>query len=139
MLKPSSDSPTIAAKFFEALEEAGMPAGVVNFCPGSGATFGNGLVAHPKTRLHRLHRLARRRPATYTRAPRKPQQGQIWIKRTVLEMGGKDTIVVDADADLDSAVQGVCRGRLRLPGAEVLGVLARHRAPGYLRRSSSKN
>src|SRR5438309_328731 len=48
ILKPSSDSPTIAAKFFEALEEAGMPAGVVNFCPGSGATFGNGLVAHPK-------------------------------------------------------------------------------------------
>jgi 1-pyrroline-5-carboxylate dehydrogenase len=50
ILKPSSDSPTIAAKFFEALEEAGMPPGVVNFCPGSGATFGNGIVEHPKTR-----------------------------------------------------------------------------------------
>ncbi|MGB7547446.1 MAG: aldehyde dehydrogenase family protein, partial [Terracidiphilus sp.] len=41
ILKPSSDSPTIAAKFVEVLEEAGMPGGVVNFCPGSGATFGN--------------------------------------------------------------------------------------------------
>jgi 1-pyrroline-5-carboxylate dehydrogenase len=51
VLKPSSDSPTIAAKFFEALEEAGLPPGVVNFCPGSGATFGNGLVEHPKTRF----------------------------------------------------------------------------------------
>ena len=46
VLKPSSDSPTIAAKFFEALQEAGLPPGVVNFCPGSGATFGNGLVEH---------------------------------------------------------------------------------------------
>ena len=44
ILKPSSDSPTIAAKFIEILEEAGMPGGVVNFCPGSGATFGNAIV-----------------------------------------------------------------------------------------------
>ena len=48
ILKPSSDSPTIAAKFFEVLEEAGMPPGVVNFCPGSGATFGNAIVEHPQ-------------------------------------------------------------------------------------------
>src|ERR1700751_4209929 len=51
LLKPSSDSPTIAAKFFEVLQEAGMPDGVVNFCPGSGGTFGNALVEHPKTRF----------------------------------------------------------------------------------------
>ncbi|HMC89630.1 MAG TPA: aldehyde dehydrogenase family protein, partial [Gemmataceae bacterium] len=50
ILKPSSDSPTIAAKFVELLEEAGMPDGVVNFCPGAGASFGNAVVAHPKTR-----------------------------------------------------------------------------------------
>ena len=50
ILKPSSDSPTIAARFFEALQEAGMPDGVVNFCPGSGASFGNAIVEHPKTR-----------------------------------------------------------------------------------------
>src|SRR5580700_6042934 len=48
ILKPSSDSPTIAAKFVELLEEAGMPEGVVNFCPGSGASFGDAIVAHPK-------------------------------------------------------------------------------------------
>src|SRR6185503_16843289 len=51
VLKPSSDSPTVAVKFFEAMEEAGLPPGVVNFCPGSGATFGNGLVEHPGTRF----------------------------------------------------------------------------------------
>jgi len=105
-LKPSSDSPTIAAKFVEVLEEAGMPGGVVNFCPGSGATFGNAIVAHPKTRfiaftgskavgLDIHEQAARTRP------------GQIWIKRTILEMGGKDSILVCADADLDAAVDGV--------------------------------
>jgi len=106
ILKPSSDSPAIAAKFFEVLQEAGMPDGVVNFCPGSGATFGNAIVEHPKTRfiaftgskevgLDINARAAQHRP------------GQIWIKRTVLEMGGKDSIIVDADANLDAAVEGV--------------------------------
>jgi len=106
ILKPSSDSPTIAAKFFEALEEAGMPAGVVNFCPGSGVTFGNGLVTHPKMRFIAFTGSRDVGLDIHFRAAQ-PQKGQIWIKRTVLEMGGKDTIVVDADADLDSAVQGV--------------------------------
>ena len=106
ILKPSSDSPTIAALFVEVLEEAGMPAGVVNFCPGSGATFGNAIVAHPKTRFIAftgskpvgldIHELAA-----------KTQKGQIWIKRTVLEMGGKDSILVCADADVDDAAAGV--------------------------------
>ncbi len=50
VLKPSSDSPTIAAKFVELLEECGMPEGVVNLCPGGGASFGDALVAHPKVR-----------------------------------------------------------------------------------------
>src|ERR1043166_7867770 len=106
ILKPSSDSPTIAAKFVELLEECGMPEGVVNFCPGAGATFGNAVVAHPKTRYiaftgSREVGLDINKSAA-TQAP-----GQIWIKRTILEMGGKDAIVVDADADIDSAVEGV--------------------------------
>jgi 1-pyrroline-5-carboxylate dehydrogenase len=106
ILKPSSDSPTIAALFVDVLEEAGMPAGVVNFCPGSGATFGNAIVAHPKTRFIAftgskpvgldIHELAA-----------KTQPGQIWIKRTVLEMGGKDSILICADADVDVAADGV--------------------------------
>jgi 1-pyrroline-5-carboxylate dehydrogenase len=115
VLKPSSDSPTIAAKFFEALEEAGLPEGVVNFCPGSGATFGNGLVEHPKTRFIAFTgsrdvgldinvRAAQHRP------------GQLWIKRTILEMGGKDSIVVAADADLDAAVEGVAASAFGFQG-----------------------
>ena len=133
VLKPSSDSPTIAAKFFEAMEEAGMPPGVVNFCPGSGATFGNGLVAHPKTRFIAFTGSRDVGLDIHTRAAQ-PQKGQIWIKRTMLEMGGKDTIVVDADADLDAAVARRDGGGVRLPGTEVLGLLARDRAPGCLRR-----
>ncbi|HTS61099.1 MAG TPA: L-glutamate gamma-semialdehyde dehydrogenase [Candidatus Acidoferrales bacterium] len=106
ILKPSSDSPTIAAKFFEALEEAGLPPGVVNFCPGAGATFGNGIVAHPKTRYIAFTGSRDVGLDINTRAAQ-TQKGQVWIKRTVLEMGGKDSIVVDADANIDAAVAGV--------------------------------
>ncbi len=115
ILKPSSDSPTIAAKFVELLEEAGMPEGVVNFCPGAGASFGDAVVAHPKTRYVaftgsrevglRINKVA---------ADRAP--GQLWIKRTILEMGGKDAIVVDADADLDAAVEGVASAAFGFQG-----------------------
>ena len=115
ILKPSSDSPTIAAKFFELLEEAGMPEGVVNFCPGAGASFGDAVVAHPKTRYIaftgsrevglRINKVAADKP-----------EGQIWIKRTILEMGGKDAIIVDADADIDSAVEGVASAAFGFQG-----------------------
>src|SRR5580693_9483225 len=106
VLKPSSDSPTIAARFVDVLEEAGMPGGVVNFCPGSGATFGNAIVEHPKTRFIAFTGSKEVGLVIHERAA-KTQPGQIWIKRTILEMGGKDSIVVSADADLDAAVEGV--------------------------------
>jgi 1-pyrroline-5-carboxylate dehydrogenase len=106
ILKPSSDSPTIAAKFVEVLEEAGLPGGVVNFCPGSGASFGNAIVEHPKTRFIAFTGSRDVGLEIHERAA-KHQKGQIWIKRTILEMGGKDSTVVMADSDLDAAVDGV--------------------------------
>ena len=106
ILKPSSDAPTIAAKFFEVLEEAGMPDGVVNFCPGSGTTFGNAIVEDPRTRFIAFTGSKAVGLEIHERAA-KPQPGQIWIKRTILEMGGKDSILVCADADLDAAIEGV--------------------------------
>jgi len=106
ILKPSSDAPTIAAKFLEVLEEAGMPGGVVNFCPGSGATFGNAIVEHPKTRFIAFTGSKAVGLEIHERAA-KAKPGQIWIKRTILEMGGKDSILVCADADLDAAVAAV--------------------------------
>jgi 1-pyrroline-5-carboxylate dehydrogenase len=115
ILKPSSDSPTIAAKFVELLGEAGMPDGVVNFCPGAGASFGNAVVAHPKTRFiaftgSREVGLDINKSAA-TQAP-----GQVWIKRAILEMGGKDAIIVDSEADLDSAVEGVAQAAFGFQG-----------------------
>jgi len=106
VLKPSSDSPTIAARFFAVLEEAGMPPGVVNFCPGSGASFGNAIVEHPHTRFIAFTGSKDVGLDIHARAAQ-PRPGQIWIKRTILEMGGKDSIIVDADADIESAVEGV--------------------------------
>ena len=106
ILKPSSDSPTIAARFVEVLEEAGMPGGVVNFCPGSGSSFGNAIVEHKKTRFIAFTGSRDVGLEIHERAA-KHQKGQIWIKRTILEMGGKDSIVVCADSDIDVAVDGV--------------------------------
>ena len=106
ILKPSSDAPTIAAKYVEVLEQCGMPAGVVNFCPGSGNTFGNAIVEDPRTRFVSFTGSKAVGLEIHERAA-KTRTGQIWIKRTILEMGGKDSILVCADANLDAAVEGV--------------------------------
>lgn len=106
IVKPSSETPTIAAKFAEVLLEAGFPESSFTLLTGSGAAVGDVLVEHPKTRFIcftgsrdvglRINELAARR-----------QPGQLWIKRVIAEMGGKDAIVVDAGADIDRAVDGV--------------------------------
>jgi len=115
VLKPSSDSPTIAAKFIELLEDAGMPEGVVNFCPGGGATFGDAIVSHAKTRYIAFTG-SREVGLHINKSAAAQQPGQMWIKRTILEMGGKDAIIVDADADLDSAVEGVAQAAFGFQG-----------------------
>jgi 1-pyrroline-5-carboxylate dehydrogenase len=115
ILKPSSDSPTIAAKFFNLLEEAGLPPGGVNFCPGSGATFGNAIVEHPKTRFIAFTGSKEVGLDIHARAAQS-RPGQIWIKRTILEMGGKDSIIVEADCDLDAAVAGVLQSAFGFSG-----------------------
>ncbi len=106
ILKPASTSPIIAAQFVNILLEVGLPAGVVSFLPGPGGAIGDTLVEHPKVRFIsftgsrdvglRINELAA-----------KHQPGQLWIKRTILEMGGKDAVVVDETADLDEAAAGI--------------------------------
>jgi 1-pyrroline-5-carboxylate dehydrogenase len=115
ILKPSSDSPTIAAKFMELLEEAGMPEGVVNFCPGAGGSFGDAVVAHPKTRYIAFTG-SREVGLHINKSAANQAAGQVWIKRTILEMGGKDAIIVDADCNLDSAVEGVAQAAFGFQG-----------------------
>lgn len=106
LLKPASTTPIIAAKFMEVLEEAGLPSGVVNFIPGSGAEVGNYLVDHPRTRFISFTGSRDVGIRIYERAAR-VQEGQIWLKRVIAEMGGKDTIVVDKEADLELAAQSI--------------------------------
>jgi 1-pyrroline-5-carboxylate dehydrogenase len=84
VLKPSSDAPTIAFKFFEILEEAGMPGGVVNFMTGSGAEVGDVVVDHPKTRFIAFTGSKEIGLRVNERAA-KVHDGQIWIKRVVAE------------------------------------------------------
>src|SRR5258705_2154033 len=115
VLKPSSDAPTIAYKFFELLEEAGMPPGVVNFMTGSGAEVGDVVVDHPQTRFIAFTGSMEVGLRINERAA-KPQPGQLWIKRVVAEMGGKDAIVVAEDADLDEAATGVVQSAFGYQG-----------------------
>jgi 1-pyrroline-5-carboxylate dehydrogenase len=115
VLKPSSDAPTIAYKFFEILEEAGLPAGVVNFMTGSGAEVGDVVVDHPRTRYVAFTGSKEIGLRINERAA-KHQEGQVWIKRVVAEMGGKDAIIVDADADLDDAATGVVQSAFGFQG-----------------------
>src|SRR5947208_7644023 len=106
VLKPASTSPAIAFQFMRILEDIGLPAGVVNFLTGSGSTIGDALVENPQIRFIaftgsrdvglRINELAA-----------KHQKGQRWLKRTILEMGGKDAVVVDETADLDAAAEGI--------------------------------
>jgi 1-pyrroline-5-carboxylate dehydrogenase len=115
VLKPSSDAPTIAYKFFELLEEAGMPAGVVNFMTGSGAEVGDLVVDHPKTRFIAFTGSKEIGLRINERAAKTPPE-QLWIKRVVAEMGGKDAIIVADDANLDEAAAGVVQSAFGFQG-----------------------
>ncbi len=106
IFKPAEQTPVIAYKLVEILEAAGLPDGTLSFLTGDPAEVGEPLVVHPKTRFIsftgsrevglRINRLAAETPP-----------GQIWIKRVIAEMGGKDAIVVDSSADLAAAAAGI--------------------------------
>jgi 1-pyrroline-5-carboxylate dehydrogenase len=106
VIKPSSETPTIAAVFAETLIEAGFPPRSFCFLTGSGGAIGDLLVANPRTRFVSFTG-SRDVGLHINELAAKPQKDQIWIKRVVAEMGGKDAIIVDGDCDLDAAVEGV--------------------------------
>lgn len=106
VLKPASTTPVIAAQFMEILKEAGVPDGVVNFVPGSGAEVGDYLVDHPLTRFISFTG-SREVGLRINERAAKTQKGQKWIKRVIAEMGGKDSIIVDKDADLEQAAAAI--------------------------------
>jgi 1-pyrroline-5-carboxylate dehydrogenase len=106
VLKPSSDSPLIGWKFCEIMEEVGLPPGVLNFVAGSGAAVGDSLVMHPKTRFVAFTG-SKEVGIHINEVAAKVQPGQMWLKRVIAEMGGKDSIIVDEGVDIDEAVAGV--------------------------------
>ncbi len=116
LLKPSSDSPAIAQMFVELMEEVKLPKGVLNFVTGGGGSIGDVLVQHHLVRYIsftgsmevglRVNELAAKK------AP-----GQIWIKRVVAEMGGKDAIVVDKELhSFEDAVTGTIQSAFGFQG-----------------------
>ena len=115
LLKPASTTPVVAYKFVEVLEEAGLPAGVVNFVPGSGAEVGDYLVDHPKTRFISFTGSRDVGLRIFERAS-KLSEGQVWLKRVIAEMGGKDTIVVDKEADLELAAKSIVKSAFGFSG-----------------------
>ena len=106
VLKPSSDSPLTGWKYMEIMREVGLPAGVVNFVSGPGGAVGDTLVTHPKTRFVSFTG-SKEVGIHINEVAAKVQPGQIWLKRVVAEMGGKDSIIVDEGVDVEEAAQGV--------------------------------
>lgn len=106
ILKPASATPIIAAKFVELMEEAGLPPGVINYVPGSGGEIGDYLVTHPQTRFISFTG-SREVGVRIIHLAGEDRPGQKWIKRVTAEMGGKDAVIVDSQADLDDAAQAI--------------------------------
>lgn len=115
ILKPSVDSPTVAVKFVELLKDAGLPDAVVTLCVGEGPEFGRELVAHPQTRFIAFTG-SKAVGLEIHEAAAKTQPGQIFLKRTILELGGKDAIIVADDCDLELAVEGVVQSAFGFNG-----------------------
>ncbi len=106
VVKPSNETPLIAYRLLEVLEEAGLPPGVFNYLPGKGSEIGDPLVQHPRIRFISFTG-SRDVGLRINQLGASASPGQVWIKRVIAEMGGKDAIIIDADCDFDAAVEGV--------------------------------
>jgi 1-pyrroline-5-carboxylate dehydrogenase len=115
VLKPSEESPTVAAKMVDIFYEAGVPKQALQFVTGLGEVAGDALVKHPKTRFISFTG-SKEVGLLISEAAGKRAPGQLWIKRAVLEMGGKDATIVDEEADVDSAVEGVAQAAFGYQG-----------------------
>jgi 1-pyrroline-5-carboxylate dehydrogenase len=115
VLKPASTAPAIAYKFAEIMYEAGLPKNALTFLPGPGSEIGDALVDHPLTRMIAFTGSKEVGLRIFERAS-KVNEGQIWLKRTILEMGGKDAQVVDETADLDAAAEAIVMGAFGFQG-----------------------
>ncbi len=106
ILKPAEQSGVVGAKLMECFQQAGLPAGVVNFVPGIGEEIGPVLVGHPDVALIAFTGSLKVALLINEQASKTPG-GQNFVKKVIAEMGGKNAVIVDSDADLDEAVRGV--------------------------------
>ncbi|MFC4452709.1 L-glutamate gamma-semialdehyde dehydrogenase [Deinococcus sonorensis] len=113
--KPAEDSGMIAGFMVDILREAGLPAGVLQFLPGVGEEVGEYLVQHPKMRFITFTG-SRGVGLHINEVAAKPKPGQRWIKRVIMELGGKDALIVDETADLDVAVTAAVQGAFGFNG-----------------------
>jgi 1-pyrroline-5-carboxylate dehydrogenase len=137
VLKPATTSPIIAAIMVDIFEQAGLPPGVLNFVPGPGGAIGDALVEHPRTRLVAFTGSKDVGLRVFEKCGRL-SAGQVWLKRAVLEMGGKDAIVVDETADLDAAAEGVVAAAFGFQGQKCSAcsrlIVHRERRAGLVER-----
>jgi len=116
VMKPAEQSSLVAAQFQAVLEAAGIPPGVVNFLPGRGETAGAALVEHPDVGIIAFTGSRPVGLAINARAAELSRSGARHVKRVIAELGGKNAIIVDDDADLDEAVVGVLKSAFGYAG-----------------------
>lgn len=113
--KPSAQSPIVGAQMVAILEDAGLPAGVLNFLPGKGAVIGQHLIENPSVAFVTFTG-SKEVGLSILQTANQFDRGQTHVKRVVAEMGGKNAIIIDADADLDEAISGVVRSAFGFSG-----------------------
>jgi len=106
VMKPAEQSSVTGAKLMEVLQEVGLPPGVVNYLPGVGEEIGPTLVDDPRTAMIAFTG-SRNVGLHINKQATEMHPGQTHVKRVLAEMGGKNAIIIDDDADLDEAVVGV--------------------------------
>ncbi len=115
VMKPAEQSPVIGAYLMRTLREAGLPDGVVNLVQGYGEEIGEILTGHVDTNLICFTGSKAVGLHICEKASKTPP-GQLSVKRTVIEMGGKNAVIIDSDADLDEAVAGVVHSAFGFAG-----------------------
>lgn len=115
IMKPAEQSSVVAAKLMEIVRNCGIPAGVVNFLPGIGEDIGPVLTRHPDVDLVAFTG-SQAVGLEINHAAAETLAGQRNVRRVIAEMGGKNAIIIDEDADLDEAVVGVVRSAFGYSG-----------------------
>lgn len=116
VMKPAETSSVIGSLLMEVFEEVELPPGVLNFLPGRGEVVGAALVDHPDVAIIAFTGSRSVGLAINARAAEVSKRGLTQVKRVIAELGGKNAIIIDADADLDEAVSGVVKSAFGYQG-----------------------